>query len=128
MRNQKSLRHAKASRREMTPAEARLWYNLRAGRFGDHKFRRHTVIGPYVGDFTCRGAMIVIEVDGDTHTLSEDYDARRTRDIEQAGWRVVRFTNAEVMGNIEGVLTQLAALLSPSPSHSAPPSGSLPLP
>jgi very-short-patch-repair endonuclease len=115
VRNQKSLRHAKQSRSEMTPAEARLWYNLRAGRFGSYKFRRHTVIGPYVGDFTCRGAMLVIEVDGDTHATTQEYDEERTRDMAAVGWRVVRFTNAEVMGNIEGVLTHLAALLGPSP-------------
>ena len=59
--------------------------------------------------------MIVIEVDGDTHALAEDYDEMRTRDIEALGWRVVRFTNAEVMGNIEGVLACLASLLGPSP-------------
>jgi very-short-patch-repair endonuclease len=52
--------------------------------------------------------MLVIEIDGDTHVGNE---VRRTAFIEAAGWRVVRFTNAEVMGNLDGVLTVIAGLM-----------------
>jgi very-short-patch-repair endonuclease len=100
----------------MTPAEIRLWHHLRAARFDDHKFRRQTVIGPYIADFTCRSAMMVVEIDGDTHAMQVNYDARRTAFLEEQGWRVVRFTNADVMGNLEGVLQKLQSSLSPSPN------------
>jgi very-short-patch-repair endonuclease len=98
-------------RREPTPAEARLWHHLRARRF-DAKFRQQAVIGPFIADFACRERMLVVEIDGDTHVGDE---ARRTGFIEAAGWRVVRFTNAEVMGNLDGVLTVIAAHLLPLP-------------
>jgi len=100
----------------MTVAEIRLWHHLRAGRFDNRKFRRQTVIGPYIADFTCRAAMLVVEIDGDTHAMQVPYDARRTAFLEEQGWRVIRFTNAGVMRNLEGVLQQLQSLLSPSPN------------
>jgi len=100
-----------------TPAEAKLWYHLRAHRFGSIKFRRQTVIGTYIADFTCRTAMLVIEVDGDSHGVRTETDAERTRFIEATGWRLLRFSNAEVMGNIEAVLERVeAALKAPLPS------------
>jgi very-short-patch-repair endonuclease len=67
----------------MTPAEIRLWHHLRAGRFDAWKFRRQTVIGPYIADFTCRAAMLVVEIDGDTHATQMDYDTRRTTFLEE---------------------------------------------
>jgi len=111
MRDQDLLTHAKHMRSNPTPAEARLWYHLRAHRFAGWKWRHQTVLAPYVADFTSRSAMLIVEVDGDTHGTTQDYDARRTRCLEAKGWRVLRFTNAEVMGNIEGVLTTLSAAL-----------------
>jgi len=97
----------------MTPPEARFWYHVRAHRFENYKFRRHTPIGPFVADFTCRAAMLAIELDGDSHGMSVEYDARRTRYIESCGWRELRFTNADVMSNIDGVLLHLMAWLNP---------------
>jgi very-short-patch-repair endonuclease len=99
-----------------TPAEARLWYHLRAHRFGNHKFRHQTVLAPYIIDFTSRAAMLAIEVDGDTHAAQPAYDAARTRFLESQGFHVLRFTNAEVMTNIEGVLQTIGNVLkTPSP-------------
>ncbi|CAD7337425.1 MULTISPECIES: endonuclease domain-containing protein [unclassified Sphingobium] len=115
MRDSKSLNFAKQLRRDLTPAEARLWYNLRAKRFAGVKFRRQTVIGPYIADFTCRTAMLVIEVDGDTHGSAIQYDAERTAFLEQQGWRVLRFTNADVLQNLEAVLSTIAQRLPPLP-------------
>jgi very-short-patch-repair endonuclease len=100
----------------MTPPEARFWYNVRAHRFEEYKFRRHTPIGPFVADFTCRSAMLAIELDGDSHGATVEYDAQRTVYIEARGWRQLRFSNAEVMTNIDGVLLHLmACLTSPHP-------------
>ena len=116
MRNQASLVHAKRLRTEQTPAESKLWYVLRGKRFAGLKFRRQTVVGPYIIDFTCRAAMLAIEIDGDTHGITVDADARRTAFIETFGWRVIRFTNSDVMGNVEGVLERIAELVADSPS------------
>ena len=55
--------------------------------------------------------MLIVEVDGDTHAFTQEHDQRRTDFLEQQGWHVLRFSNAEVMGNIEGVLTTLLAAL-----------------
>jgi hypothetical protein len=79
MRDPELLHRAKEMRTNPTPAEARLWYHLRAHRFENHKFRHQTVLAPYIVDFTSRTAMLAIEVDGDTHATQQDYDARRTR-------------------------------------------------
>ena len=78
-------------------------------------------------DFFCAGAKLVVEVDGDTHAGQIAYDERRTGWLKAQGFRVVRFANREVMQNIAGVIEELMRSL-PSPSHSAAPSGPLPLP
>lgn len=116
MRDPDLLARARQMRANPTPAEVRLWYHLRAHRFENHKFRHQTVLAPYIVDFTSRSAMLAIEVDGDTHATQADYDATRTRFLESQGFQVVRFTNAEVMTNIEAVLQTIAeALNTPSP-------------
>ena len=114
MRDRKSLKFAKRLRADMTAAEARLWYHLRAKHFSGVKFRRQTVNGPFIADFTCRAAMLVVEIDGDTHGSTADNDAERTAYLEQQGWHVLRFTNMDVMQNIESVLSMIARRL-PSP-------------
>ena len=116
MRNQTSLAYAKRLRTEQTPVEAKLWAALRGKRFAGLKFRRQTVVGPYIVDFMCRAAMLAIEIDGDSHGVTVEADAQRTAFIETFGWRVIRFTNADVMGNLEGVLERIAAFVSDSPS------------
>ena len=111
MRDPAALEHAKAMRQEMTEPEKRLWYQLRAKRFEGIKFRRHKVVGNYIPDFSSNDPKLIIEVDGDSHGLSEDYDARRTASLEKAGYRVVRFSNADVIGEMEGVLVLLTEIL-----------------
>ncbi|HEU0043345.1 endonuclease domain-containing protein [Sphingomonas sp.] len=127
--DERLLGFAKALRKEMSPAEARLWYHLRAKRLGGVKFVRQSVRRPYIADFVARSCRLVIEVDGDTHAHSVEYDTRRTRSLEEQGYRVLRFPNAEVMSNEEGVLTAIiAALDETAPLPSAAFGGSLPLP
>lgn len=89
----------------MTDAERRLWYALRDRRFAGWKFRRQVSIGPFVADFLCHAAALVIEVDGGQH--SAETDARRTAFLEGQGYRVLRFWNNEVLENTEGVLRAL---------------------
>jgi very-short-patch-repair endonuclease len=110
-RNIPTRNRAKQLRRDMTPPEIKLWSRLRAGRLQDIKFVKQAPIAPYVADFAARDLGLVIELDGDSHAGREDYDAARTAFIESQGYRVIRFSNSDVMTNIEGVLhTILIAL------------------
>ncbi len=105
-------------RRSPTEPEKRLWQRLRNRQLGGFKFRRQTPVGPCIADFLCLDVMLIVEVDGDTHGTTQTQDARRTDYLESEGFRVIRFSNAEVMANIEGVLAAiLTAARLPSPSH-----------
>lgn len=90
----------------------RMWYRLRAGRLDGWKFRRQVPLGPYVADFLCEQARVIVEVDGGQHGDRAQQDRVRTEWMEQQGYRVIRFWNNEVMGNIEGVLETLSPALS----------------
>jgi len=96
----------------MTEPERRLWYYLRAGRFEQAKFRRQVPLGPFVVDFLCERARLVVEIDGDRHAERRAQDAERTRWLNARGYRVLRFGNNEVMENIDGVLQTLSPALS----------------
>ncbi len=102
-----AYRLARTLRRPLTPAEAALWRELRAKRFGGFKFRRQQPVGPYIADFFCAAAGLVVELDGDSHVGREGHDSRRTAYLEAAGLRVVRFWNPEVYDNLDGVLTTI---------------------
>jgi very-short-patch-repair endonuclease len=120
-----TLARAKKLRGNMTDAEKRLWYRLRAHRFGGEKFKRQVPIGPYIVDFACVGRRLVLEIDGGQHS---DNFSDRIRDdfLRQRGFRVLRFWNNEVLGNTHGVLEIISAHLMrdhPSPGAlRAPPS------
>src|SRR5690606_25497683 len=83
-----------------------------AERFQGIKFRRQKVIGTYIADFAANDPKLVVELDGDTHASREDYDGRRTDFLENEGYRVIRFLNSDVTTNMDGVLTQLAEVIS----------------
>ncbi|UYY58971.1 endonuclease domain-containing protein [Sphingomonas sp. S2-65] len=70
--------------------------------------RQQTVIGRYIVDFTSRAAGLAVEVDGDTHATQADYDATRTRFLQAQGLRVLRFTNPDIMINLEAVLQAIS--------------------
>ena len=118
-----ALAQAKKLRSNMTDAERRLWYRLRAHRFDGHKIKRQVPIGPYIVDFACLARKLVIEVDGGQHSDNAD---DRTRDsyLVSEGFRVLRFWNNDVLKNTSGVLEViLAELAIPSPGAlRAPPS------
>jgi very-short-patch-repair endonuclease len=90
---------------ESTDAERALWRRLRAGQLGGYKFRRQHEFGGFVLDFFCRSAELAIEVDGGQHFSEEGavQDAERTRYLEANGIRVLRFTNSEVLSQIDSV-------------------------
>ena len=84
------------------------------------KFQKQVVLAPYIADFGARSHRLVIEVDGDTHGGREAYDAARTRALEQRGYRVIRFTNADVMTNLDGVLQAILIALGGDPESPRP--------
>ena len=102
---------ARTLRQKSGLAEQRVWALLRSGRIDDHKFRRQHPIGRYVADFACDRLRLVIEIDGDTHDVDDEQDRIRTGILNQHGYRVVRYSNVEVMQNLEGVLMNLAAVI-----------------
>jgi very-short-patch-repair endonuclease len=94
---------ARAMRQDCTRAEQLLWYRLRTERLNGLKFRRQVPIGPYIADFFCPSARLVVEVDGATH-VDRRTDTQRDAWMESQGLRVIRFWNDEVTNNLEGVL------------------------
>lgn len=99
--------HARSLRRESTEPEKRMWNALRIS-FSDDKWRRQVPIGRYFADFCSHRAKLVIEIDGDSHVDSADYDAARSAFIEHEGYRIVRFANADIMANPDGVIATIS--------------------
>jgi very-short-patch-repair endonuclease len=98
---------ARTLRRESTDVERRLWFALR-GRQALFKFRRQNPVPPYIADFACVEARLVVELDGGQH--GGERDAARDATLEAAGWRVLRYWNAQVVENLDGVLADIAAV------------------
>jgi adenine-specific DNA-methyltransferase len=110
-------------RHPLTPAEQKLWSRLRNHGLGPRFRRQQALLGRYIVDFYCAEAALCIEVDGDTHAMLEQakYDAVRTQALERAGYHVIRFSNAEVMGNLEGVLCAIQAAIGVGEDSPPPP-------
>jgi very-short-patch-repair endonuclease len=102
--NDETRDRAKGLRQTSTAPEHRLWKCLRNRQLAGLKFYRQAPIDRDIVDFLCREQRIVIEVDGDSHADRGAYDARRTREIENLGYRIVRVSNDEVLSDIENVL------------------------
>jgi very-short-patch-repair endonuclease len=108
----------------MTRAETLLWRHLKAHRLGGLAFRRQTPMGAYIADFVSHSHWLVIELDGESH----DFESRQQADAKRDAWfasrryRVLRFTNDDVMKNLEGVILTIAE----AARSAAPPSLSLP--
>lgn len=106
-------------RQNMTDAEHRLWHHLRARRLKGFKFRRQHPINPYIVDFYCHSANLIIEIDGAHHFDPETKtkDQMRTEYLESNGLKVIRFDNRQVLLDTEGVLEAiLRELPFPQPS------------
>ena len=99
---------ARENRRRPTPAEKKLWFEvLRGRRLSGLKFTRQKPLDRYIVDFYCAELMLVIEIDGVSHDGRGRYDVARTRRLNALGVEVVRYANAEVMNNVEGVCVDL---------------------
>ena len=123
--SKQTLARAKALRGTSTEAEKVIWAALRAGRLNGLKFRRQQPIGPFIADFVCQQARLVIELDGSQH-VDLAYDRSRDAFLNKAGYRVLRFWNSDVTANKAGVLDAILAAASgplpPTASRRVPPS------
>jgi very-short-patch-repair endonuclease len=104
---------ARRLRSEATATEVLLWKRLRTIELEGTHFRRQVPIGPYVVDFACMAARLVIELDGSQHNTDAHRasDERRTRWLKSEGYRVIRFWNNELSSNMDGVLESVYAAL-----------------
>ncbi len=97
---------AQRLRREATKAERILWRAINRGQIEGFKFRRQVPLCGYIVDFACHEARLVVELDGATHSTEDELaaDADRQKKIEDEGYAVLRFRNAEVYDNLDGVI------------------------
>lgn len=100
---------ARNLRNNATLHEVMLWRHLSSKRLAGLKFSRQMPIAGYKVDFVCRSHKLVIELDGSQHADAMVYDAARTRSLERAGYRVVRFWNNDLTSNMPGVLETIAS-------------------
>jgi len=110
-RNERTIRIARRLRVNQTDAETVLWNRIRNRQIDGHKFARQVPISGYICDFVCREFNLIVEVDGGQHNESAA-DAVRDRRLTEQGYKVLRFWNNDVLGNIEGILITLQAELS----------------
>jgi very-short-patch-repair endonuclease len=107
------LELARDLRRRMTPQEKILWNSLRKDALGALHFRRQQVIAGYVVDFYCASARLAVEVDGNVHLGTTDYDRIRDRALRDMGITTLRISNDEVDRNLDWVLKKIAEGTSP---------------
>lgn len=105
---------AREMRKDPTEAEDFLWQQLRNKNL-DEKFRRQHLIDDFIVDFVCLSKGLVIEVDGGIHNQQKEYDEQRTLLLNEKGFKVIRFKNEEILGDIESVLEKIKQELQNSP-------------
>jgi very-short-patch-repair endonuclease len=111
--------YARKLRRQSSPCEQKLWFALRQATADRKiKFRRQQPIHPYIADFACMKAKLLIELDGFSHDGQAHYDQARDSYLKNQGYEVLRISNNEVLTNIqnvvEAIVTRAEELLSRS--------------
>ena len=106
--NPKTTAHARDLRIRQTEAESLLWYVLRGRRLCGLKFRRQYPIEPFIADFACVEKRQVVEIDGGYHDYVDENDQKRQKKIEALGWKVIRFSNEDVLGDVESIAVAIA--------------------
>jgi very-short-patch-repair endonuclease len=106
-----TLEKARDLRKEQTKEEAKLWQYLSGKKLDNYKFRRQHPIDKYIVDFFCPSANLIVELDGSQHVEQKEYDDKRTAFLQVKGYKVLRFWNNDVNGNIEGVIEKILDVL-----------------
>ncbi len=111
--NRKSITTERARKLRATQisAESLLWQRLRGRKLGGLKFRRQHPIEPFIVDFACIEKRLIVELDGEHHDHIYERDQSRQQQLEDACWQVVRFSNVDVLGDVEAVAIAIARLL-----------------
>ena len=103
---------ARQNRKNPTKAESKIWNEvLRMRNFSRYKFLRQKPLAGYIVDFYCSELRLVIEIDGDSHAEAIEYDDERTRVLNALGLTVVRYTNDNILENIDGVYNDLMRMI-----------------
>jgi very-short-patch-repair endonuclease len=125
--SERQRNRAKQLRRAMTRAETLLWRYLKADRIDGLGFRRQVPFRNYIADFACLSVKLIVELDGESHDFQERQMADEIRDafFVSEGFHVLRFTNEQVMSNLEGVVETIRQATS-SQASGLPPSPTLP--
>lgn len=107
--NRKLKQASRDLRNNMTEAEKKLWYRLKSKQINNLIFYRQKIIGNFIADFYCHQLKIVIEIDGGQHYTKEGLEKDNIRDkyLASLGIKTIRFTNIEVLNNIEGVILKI---------------------
>jgi very-short-patch-repair endonuclease len=98
-------------RQHQTYTERKLWQQLRRKQLGDRRFRRQYRLGRYIVDFVCLSTRLIIEIDGPSHDVKVGQDETRTTWLESQGFRLLRFTNEQVLREFDSVVQTIAAEL-----------------
>lgn len=106
--NKNLTKKARENRKNPTKSEKKIWYEvLRNKEFGNYKFIRQKPLDSFIVDFYCSKLLLVIEIDGDSHSEQIDYDIFRTEKLNKFGIKIIRYTNFEILRNIGGVYDDL---------------------
>ena len=101
--------NARALRLNQTEAEKLLWKHIRNKQLQGYKFKRQHPVTPYIVDFFCEDAKLIVELNGGQHSVEND--AERTKKLQKKGSTIMRFWNNDLLGNIEGILETILKAL-----------------
>ena len=113
--NRSRTERSRELRSRQTKAKSLIWAVLRAKQLAGLKFRRQHPIGPYFVDFACVEQDVVVELDGGYHDLQYEKDRQRQAFLESKGWLVIRFSNEEVLADVEAVAISIARQIGVDP-------------
>ena len=111
----RDTKRARELRNAATPAERALWRHLAKSQLGV-KFSRQMPVGPFFADFLCRSRKLIVEVDGQSHDVQPARDEARDAYLRSEGYRVLHFSNADVIANTEGVIETICTALQEEPT------------
>jgi tRNA pseudouridine32 synthase/23S rRNA pseudouridine746 synthase len=121
LKSKRAHGQARALRKAMTPAEKALWFVLRQYPIAGSHWRKQAAMGPFIVDFVCHGSLLIVELDGGVHDApnGSEQDGRRRQFLDGRGYRVLRFTNAEVFADVGLVVRTILTAAGTDPG--APP-------